>query len=205
MQKIPITAYVERFLHTEFGPGPYYLDQNQRHPLRLDFLSVEAHGSGFLTVHTLGSVHVHIADSVRLSEFYRQNEARFDRGVFGLNLFFTSLYAQVSATAPYTGSIEESLRVFLRRYGISEEDYSLDNARRQYLRLKKARSHPYADRPDARVVGVPAKPSVAVSIAPESFRLKLPFFSGPLAQKHRRGADSVWSSGPIHTHDEHRV
>lgn len=176
MIKVPITAYVERYLANEFGPGPYKLDELSRHPLRLEFLSIEAHSSAFLTVHTLGKCFVQISGSKKLRDCYESNFDRFDRGVFGLHLFFQAFYAQVSASAPHMASVQDAIIAFLDKYGISEDDYPLGNAWRQYLRLKKQRNNQYDI--SSRVVVVDTR-RVEVKVAPPVFRLVSPFFSAP--------------------------
>lgn len=176
MTKIPITAYVERFFANEFGPGPYPLDAMGRHALRLEFLSIEANAFAVLSVHTLGSAFVRIEGSQRLMACYQQNLERFERGVFGVNLFYQAFFNQVSALVPYVGSVQKAIEIFMSRYGISEDDYPQGHAWRQYLRMKKQRKVQAI--PESRGV-VFAERSVSVSVAPPIFRLASPFFSTP--------------------------
>ena len=176
MIKIPITAYVERFFANEFGAGPYRLDEMSRHALRLEFLSVEAHASAILTVHTLGSCFVQIEGSARLRRCYAENETRFDRGVFGVNLFYHAFFNQVSALAPYVGTVQQAIEIFLDKYGITEDDYPQGHAWRQYLRMKDQREK--QTHPSSRGVVV-SSARFAVKVAPPVFRLAPPFFSTP--------------------------
>lgn len=190
MVVVPITAYVERYLHVEYGPGPYYLDDGHRHVLRPEFLSVEAQAVNFLTVHTLAKAHFSIENSPKLLKYYQHNQHRFDRGVFGLSMFFQALYHQVSTGKRLGQTYQEALAAFSDRYGISEDDYAADNAWRQYCRLRKPRSRG-GDSFERSVYFPDHIPKVSFPV--QASHLRLRFFSAGTMQNRILTTETVHS------------
>lgn len=180
MISIPVTAYVERFLTREYGLGPYVLDDQSRHPLRIEFLSVAAHSAIFLSPYTHASISLHIKNSPPLVNFYEANKARFERGVFGLHMFFQAMYHQVVGHFQAHPHLSDCVASFLDRYGISEDDYGQENAWRQFYRQRNHR------RLGSQHFGIQyLATSIDVQIAPGIESLTLPFFLQPINREQR--------------------
>lgn len=132
---LPVTSYVEAFLRERHGCGPYYIGENPKHPLRIEFRSATAQAPKYLTVHTHGRIHLDIGDSRHLRQTYEKNRKVFDRGVFGLHLFWTAFVHEVLGAQRFLESnYRAEIASFQERYALNDESYQLENLERQFRR-----------------------------------------------------------------------
>ena len=135
MLTIPVTSYVEAFIAHKFGRGPYFIGQTPKHPLRIEFLSTAAQAPKYLSVHTLGRIYLDIGDSRTLQEAYTRDLAIFQRGVFGLHMFWAAFLHEVVASQGFHESTYRAeIAAFQQRYQLDDETYQLENLERQFRR-----------------------------------------------------------------------
>lgn len=139
---IPVTTYVKRYLSHEYGPGPYNLDnlKANRSRLRLSFLSTHFFAVLYPSLYTHEKVSLNIARSPTLVKYYDQHKEVFSRGCFFADDFFNAFYLQVKTLHDYADmTYENAIITFMKKYNISEEDYSLDISQRQINKMNRRR------------------------------------------------------------------
>ena len=158
MIAIKVTPYVAAWLPHEYGTDPYHLAPQHKHPIMQEFLGIAAASRMFYTVHATCELHIEIGDSKTLKQHYKKYSHLFEKGFFGLRIFWASLYEQTECERRLTGATYMSiLEGFMNRYGICEDDYSLDNLYRQFHRNRANRDQVgrKLETPQARGIIVP--------------------------------------------------
>lgn len=139
---IPVTSYVKRYLSHEYGPGPYDLGSKsaKMSRLRLAFLSTNVTGILYPSLYCHEKVNLEISKSPALLAYYQKHESVFNRGCYFADDFFNSFFLQVRTLRDHTEhSYESAINIFMAKYQITEEEYSLENMQRQISRFKRKR------------------------------------------------------------------
>lgn len=145
--EINVTSYVFKYLVSCYGDDPYHLAYNHQNDLRLalEYLSIRAEPVPRQGKHPGRKVILDIGDDHRLTKIARTHSPLLASQLFFQYEFFRDMRKYVEAQEDLATAQglplsewnrQSAIQRWLQKHGITEEEYSLESAYRQYLRKK---------------------------------------------------------------------
>lgn len=143
--EIPVTNYVFKYLVHTYGEPPYHLAYSRQNDLRLALEYMSLRGEPVLSKSPARMVRLELGDNHMLAKIAKSYPDILATGTFFLHEFFQAMRAWVFAQEDLATQLglsmsqwnrQSAIKVWLEKHNISEDDYSLSSAYRQFLRKK---------------------------------------------------------------------